>query len=192
MAAQPNLVKTKLDCEQQETKILEGTKGYPLNLMVEESGWLRELQVICDRHQHDFDILHLTGVVDSHNGKVCLLTEDEFGDRFYGSAEDIATAIGTPFPRLILLCAESEYSWQEREIATLAKDLISHGARAILTFGDEVAEVLIDKLYNELARGRTLDNALKLIYRESCRQERVASLSLRGPIQKSLCLSAER
>ena len=123
MAAQPDGLKSKLNHEQQENKILEGTKGYPLNLMVEESGWLRELQLICDRHQQDFgdrhqqdfDILHLTGVVDSHAGKACLLTEDQFGDRCYSSAEDIANAIGRPFPRLILLCADAEYSSEERK-----------------------------------------------------------------------------
>ena len=35
MAAKPSGVEIKLDCEQQETKILEGTKRYPLNLLVE-------------------------------------------------------------------------------------------------------------------------------------------------------------
>jgi hypothetical protein len=40
MAAEPNGGKTKLKCEQQENQILEGTKRYPINLVVEESGWL--------------------------------------------------------------------------------------------------------------------------------------------------------
>jgi hypothetical protein len=33
MAAEPNGVESKLNCEQQESKILEGTKRYPLNLI---------------------------------------------------------------------------------------------------------------------------------------------------------------
>jgi hypothetical protein len=179
MAAQPNGVGTKLDCEQQETKILEGTKRYPLNLLVEESGWLDELQAIC-HPQNDFDVLHLTGMVDSQEGKACMLTEDEFGNYCYSIAEDITTALGSPFPRLILLCAEAKYSSRQNEITTLARDLISQGAEAIVTFGDEGSEVLISRLYQDLARGETLGSAWRQIYREACRQER--------PLQSSFTL----
>ena len=188
MAAQPNGVETKLDCEQQESKILEGTKGYPLNLVVEESGWLRELKVISDRHQNDFDVLHLTGAVNSHEGKACLLTENEFGECCYSSAEDIATAIGRPFPKLILLCVEAKYSWEQSKLATLARDLISQGAETIVTFGDESSEALLSILYLELASAGTLLYVLRQVYLKVCREGREASPALPDLLKSSFTL----
>jgi hypothetical protein len=119
-------------------------------------------------------------MVDSQEGKACMLTEDEFGNCCYSIAEDITTALGSPFPRLILLCAEAKYSSRQNEITTLARDLISQGAEAIVTFGDEGSEVLISRLYQDLARGETLGSAWRQIYREACRQER--------PLQSSFTL----
>ena len=136
MAAAPTEINSKLNYEQQENKILEATKHHPINLVVEESGWLEELEAILYSHQDDFDILHLSGQINFQNGQACLLTENEFGNCCYSNAEDIAHALRDAFPKIIFLCGQTEYSWEEKALSSLAIELIEKGVEAILTILD--------------------------------------------------------
>jgi len=173
MAAAPTEVNTKLNYEQQENKILEATKRHPINLVVEESGWLEELESILYSHQDYFDILHLSGQIIFQNDQACLLTENEFGNCCYSNSEDIAHALRDAFPKLIFLCGQIEYYREEKALSSLAIELIEKGVEVILTIGDELSQTIISALYRELARGETLLNAIQEIYRETRKEAKL-------------------
>ena len=173
MAAAPTEVNTKLNYEQQENKILEATKRHPINLVVEESGWLEELESILYSHQDNFDILHLSGQINFQNDQACLLTENEFGNCCYSNAQDIAHALRDAFPKIIFLCGQTEYYREEKALSSLAIELIEKGVEVILTIGDELSQTIISALYRELARGETLLNAIQEIYRETRKEAKL-------------------
>ena len=170
MAAAPTEINSKLNYEQQENKILEATKHHPINLVVEESGWLEELKAILYFNKNDFDILHLSGQINFQDDQACLLTENEFGNCCYSNAEDIAHALRDAFPKIIFLCGQTEYSWEEKALSSLVIELIEKGVEAVLTVGDELSQTIISALYRELARGETLLTAIQEIYREIRKQ----------------------
>ena len=170
MAAAPREININLNNEQQETKILEITKRHPINLVVEESGWLQELEAILYNDLHNdgskFDVIHLSGQVKFQNDQTCLLTEDEFGNCCYSNAEDIANALRDGLSKLVFLCGQVEYSWEYKALSSLAAELIGRGIETVLTVGNEQAETILATLYRELARGENLLTAIQQVYRE--------------------------
>ena len=99
MAAEPREIEGSVGYEQQEKTILEAIKSRPIDIFVEESGCLEELELTLQDCGTDIDILHLAGVYE----RGYLLTEDEYGNQINSSAEDIFGAISKGFPRLLIL-----------------------------------------------------------------------------------------
>ncbi|MEG3439529.1 GUN4 domain-containing protein [Pannus brasiliensis CCIBt3594] len=168
MAADPIGIEPKLDFEAEERKILEGTKRYPLHLVVEESGDLEELRCSIEYYPDRFDILHLVGRVIFKDGKVCLLTENELGDPVYSSAEDIARAIDS-FPELLIISGKSNYP---SLLDSLVRQLLKLGAKTVLAIENDASIDPLSIVYRELAVGRSIYEAIASVYGESCRNER--------------------
>ncbi|NEP80954.1 MAG: CHAT domain-containing protein, partial [Okeania sp. SIO3B3] len=161
----------ELDFEAEEGSILEATKRTPLYLEVEESGCLTELGYLLESQEENFfDVVHLTGHATFEDKKPCFITETEYGEAEYSSAEDIATELQFQHPKLIFLSGcRSGYSHQEN-IPSMAESLLSQGATAVLGWGDRVldtdATTAAAKLYQGLSSGKRVTEALGESYQE--------------------------
>ena len=81
MATSPLGVQPELNYEEEEGRILEATRTYPLVLTVEETGSLAELgDLVKGYPDGHFDVLHLTGHADHRDGKAYFLAESRAGD----------------------------------------------------------------------------------------------------------------
>ena len=162
---------SELDFEAEEGSILEATKRTPLYLEVEESGCLTELGYLVESQEENFfDVVHLTGHATFEDEKPCFITETEYGEAKYSSAEDIATELQFQHPKLIFLSGcRSGYSHQEN-IPSMAESLLSQGATAVLGWGDRVldtdATTAAAKLYQGLSSGNGVTAALAETYQE--------------------------
>ncbi|WP_287524756.1 ATP-binding protein [Okeania sp. SIO2C2] len=140
-------------------------------LEVEESGCLTELGYLVKSYEKNFfDVIHLTGHATFRNNKPCFITETEYGEAEYSSAEDIATELQFQHPKLIFLCScRSGYS-PEENIPSMAESLLSQGATAVLGWGDRVldtdATTAAAKLYQGLSSGKGVTEALGETYQE--------------------------
>ncbi|MGD1714294.1 CHAT domain-containing protein [Dapis sp. BLCC M172] len=161
----------ELDFEAEEGNILEATKRSPLYLEVEESGCLTELGYLVESQEENFfDVVHLTGHATFRNDKPCFITETEYGEAEYSSAENIATELQFQHPKLIFLSGcRSGYSHQEN-IPSMAEFLLSEGATAVLGWGDRVldtdATTAAAKLYQGLSSGKGVTESLAETYQE--------------------------
>ena len=170
MATSPLGVKPELDYEAEEGQILEATKRTPLDLRVEESGWLEELSYVVGEYESDhFDVFHLTGHVIHQDGKPCFLTEDEYGNCLYSNSKNIADTFKSSLPSLIFLCGcRTGYS-SDGVIPSMAEELLNMGATAVLGWGERVrdteASVASSQFYGQLSQGRTIAQALSSTYR---------------------------
>ncbi len=169
MATSPLGVEPELEYEAEEGQILEATKRTPVDLRVEESGWLEELgHVVGEYESGHFDVFHLTGHATDEDGKPCFLTEDEYGNRVDSHAEDIVDALQYPLPPLIFLCGcRTGYSWSGT-VPSMAEELLNMGATAVLVWGERVrdldATAASSQLYEELSQGKPITQALSSTY----------------------------
>jgi len=104
MAASPEDVLPVLDYEREEAAILKATLNQPIDLVVEESGSVPQLQNLVSSFDKDyFDIFHVTGHGMIEDGTPQLVTEDEQGAAQLSTAEQLAEAFGRRWPRLLFL-----------------------------------------------------------------------------------------
>jgi hypothetical protein len=165
MAAEPREIERSVGYEQQERTILEAIQSRPIDIFVEESGCLEELELTLQDCGTDIDILHLAGVYE----RGYLLTEDEYGNQINSSAEDIFGAISKGFPRLLILCGKYEEWRGDKGLTEMAEALMEKGIEAIITIDDVGAQALLKTLYRKLANGETLGEAIREIHREHTR-----------------------
>jgi hypothetical protein len=162
MAAEPREIERSVGYEQQERTILEAIQRRPIDIFVEESGCLEELELTLQDCGTDIDILHLAGVYE----RGYLLTEDEYGNQINSSAEDIFGAISKGFPRLLILCGKYKEWKGDKGLTEMAAALMEKGIEAIITIDDVGAQALLKTLYRKLANGETLGEAIREIHRE--------------------------
>ncbi|MEG4022010.1 tetratricopeptide repeat protein, partial [Microcoleus sp. S13C4] len=173
MAASPLDVEDVLDFEKEEGLILKATKDarQDLALIVEESGCLTELGYLIDSHDKGyFDVLHLTGhgtINDS--GEPRFYTETETGENYLASGQDIANSLRFRLPKLLFMsgCRTGQRG-KSGLIPSLAEELLSFGAKAVLGWGKKVREedatAAAAALYKSLAAGYELTEALASTY----------------------------
>ncbi|MBD2457701.1 GUN4 domain-containing protein [Nostoc sp. FACHB-87] len=176
MATSPLGVKPELDYEAEEGKILEATKRTPVNLRVEESGCLTELSYVVREYETGyFDVFHLTGHATYQYGKPCFLTEDEYGNRVDSSTDAIAKAMMPCLPVLIFLSGCLTGYSSDGEVPSMAEELLSMGATAVLGWGERVkdtdANVAAGQLYWDLSQGGTLTQAIASAYQKLIEQK---------------------
>jgi len=183
MASSLRGMKPELAFEEEEARILTATRRKPLSLHVEDSGCLQELGYLVEDYERGFfDVIHLTGHATSHHDKPCFVTETEFGEPAYSSAEDIAEALAFNLPRLMFLSGcRAGYSKQKGTLPAIAEQLLKQGKTAVVGWGDRVldtdATTAAATLYEALAAGKTVAEALALTYRFiGCLDSRHASL----------------
>ena len=176
MATSPLGVEPILDYEAEEGQILEATKRTPVDLRVEESGWLEELGYVVGEYESGhFDVFHLTGHASYQYEKPCFLTEDEYGACVYSHAADIVDTLDFPLPSLIFLSGcRTGYS-SDGVVPSMAEELLNMGATAILGWGEKVldtdATTAASQLYGELSQAQTIAQALSYTYKALIQQK---------------------
>lgn len=143
MATSPRGVEPELDFEAEEAQVLSATKRQPLCLTVEESGCLTELgYLLKDYDQEHFDVVHLTGHATFRDEEPVFITETEFGEAQYSSAEDIASELQFQQPKLVFLSGcNTGYSRNEGAVPSMAEALLHQGATAVIGWGQRVRDI---------------------------------------------------
>ncbi|BDM83559.1 tetratricopeptide repeat protein [Acaryochloris marina] len=175
MATSPEQVNPVLQFEEEEATILRITEDLPLHLRVEESGCIEELNKLWRRYPKDtFDVFHLTGHADHQSGSPTtpfFITESLTGERQDTRAEDLLQVFQQRRPRLMFLSGcRTGQAPQEGTIPSLAEALVQNGMPAVMGWGrpvlDTTATQAAAKLYESLAAGDPLAQALSITYRE--------------------------
>ncbi len=175
MATSPSGVEPVLDYEAEEAQILTATQRTPVDLRVEESGCLSELGYVVGEYESGyFDVFHLTGHA-THTDRPCFLTESEYGDRVDSPAEAIVDALQHPLPPLLFLSGCRTGYAADGAIPSMAEALLAMGATAVLGWGERVkdtgATAAASALYQELAIGRTVPQAIASTYQTLIQQQ---------------------
>ncbi|NES21347.1 MAG: CHAT domain-containing protein, partial [Symploca sp. SIO3E6] len=170
MATSPLGLKSVLDYEKEEARILEATARQPLALTVEESGCLTELGYLVEDYGKEyFDILHLTGHAGFEEGEPRFLTETETGEAYLATAEDLARELQFQLPKLIFLSGcRTGQAGQSGAVPSMAQELLEAGAKAVLSWGNSVldtdATTAAATLYQGLAAGKGVTEAVACTY----------------------------
>ncbi|MGB7439936.1 MAG: CHAT domain-containing protein [Coleofasciculaceae cyanobacterium] len=182
-----------LQFEQEEANILQATKKQPLALVVEESGSVEELANLVQSYPPDyFDVFHLTGhgiIYTEKDFKLllpqgkkiadytpCFITEDEIGNLELTTAEDLAKAFKTRFPRVIFLsgCHTGQIT-NQGTVPSLAQALVKAGAGVVLGWArpvyDRTGIIAAQAFYQALATGATVEEAVQKAQQEMIEQE---------------------
>src|ERR1039457_3817740 len=175
MATSPEDVLPELNYEQEETNILEATSKQPIELVVEESGSVSQLQnLVASFGHHHFDVFHITGHGVIEEGTPQFLTEDEQGGERRTTAEQLAEAFGLRWPRLLFLSGCHTAQAPDRgTIPSMAHALVNAGADAVLGWAQPVYDstgiLAATQLYRALATGETTIEAVAAVRREMLR-----------------------
>ncbi len=182
-----------LQFEREEANILAATKDQRLTLIVEESGSVEELKNLVQSYPENyFDIFHLTGhgVIYSEEtfGKFlakgkkikdntpCFITEDDFGNAVFTTAEDLGKAFKNRFPRVIFLsgCHTGQLA-NGGTVPSMAQALVKVGAGLVLGWArpvyDRTGIVAATAIYQALATGETVEEAVIAAHQEMLAQK---------------------
>ena len=175
MATSPEDVLPILDYEREEATILEATRQQPIDLVVEESGSVSQLQnLVASFAQDYFDIFHITGHGQIQNGTPLFVTEDEQGAAQRTTAGQLAESFGHRWPRLLFLSGcHTAQSLNRGAIPSMAHALVTAGADAVLGWArpvyDSTGIFAATHLYRALASGATPLEAVADVRREMLR-----------------------
>jgi tetratricopeptide (TPR) repeat protein len=179
MAASPEQVKPVLEFEQEEARILDATRRQAIELQVEESGSLEGLREQVESFpQGHFDVFHLTGHADlDDDGIPVFVTEDPVGNQRFSKVEDLARVFSDSgrFPRLVFLSGcRTGQSPDQGGLPSFSESLVNAGAPAVLGWalpvGDQAATVAAGFLYDKLAAGVAVDQAVAFARQQLCEQ----------------------
>ena len=192
MATSPEGIKPILDFEREEANILQATKEQPLALIVEESGSVAELTNLVKSYPEDyFDVFHLTGhgVIYTQNysfllpkgstlpdNTPCFITEDEVGNVQLTTVNDLAKAFRGRWPRVTFLsgCHTGQVP-NMGTVPSMAQALVKAGAGIVLGWArpvyDRTGIVAAQALYQALATGATVEEAVKAAQQEMIEKE---------------------
>ncbi len=166
MATSPEGVEPVLHFESEEAMILDATTATGAELVVEESGTLEGLRFVTESYGTDyFDIFHLSGHANVDEGSPVFLVENEVGGRVNARPDQIAQAIGGRWPRLVFVsgCLTGNAP-DQGQLPSMSESLVQAGAPAVLGWalpvGDTAASITAAILYQGLASGRRLDEAV--------------------------------
>lgn len=177
MATSPEDVLPVLAYEQEETNILKATRHQPIDLVVEESGSVSQLQnLVASFGKDHFDVFHITGhgTIDE-DATPRFVTEDEQGGAQLTTAEQLAKAFGHRWPRLLFLsgCRTAEAP-DRGMIPSMAHALVNAGADMVLGWARPVYDATgifaATHLYRALAIGETPLDAVAATRREMLRE----------------------
>lgn len=163
MATSPEGVEPVLGYEAEEAAILAATADTGTELVVEESGTLDGLRFAAESYgAGHFDVLHLSGHADIHDGQPSFLVENELGGLAYATADQLAQALAGQWPRLVFVsgCLTGN-SPDGGTVPSMSESLVRAGAPTVLGWalpvGDTSATEFAAQLYRGLAAGHRLD-----------------------------------
>lgn len=182
-----------LGFEQEEANILQATKNQPLALIVEESGSVAELANLVQSYEENyFDVFHLTGhgIIYTQKGysyllpkgttlpdnTPCFITEDEVGNMQLTTVNDLARAFRGRWPRVTFLsgCHTGQVA-NQGTVPSMAQALVKAGAGIVLGWArpvyDRTGIVAAQALYQALATGATVEEAVKAAQQEMIEKE---------------------
>jgi hypothetical protein len=166
IASSPEGVEPVLSYEAEEAAILSATARTGAELVVEESGTLDGLRLLCrDYGAGYFDVLHLSGHATVNNGQPTFLVENELGGRAEATAAQIAQAMAGHWPRLVFVsgCLTGNAP-DGGTVPSMSESLVRAAAPAVLGWalpvGDVSATEFAAELYRALADGQPLDRAI--------------------------------
>jgi tetratricopeptide (TPR) repeat protein len=182
-----------LQFEQEEANILKATQEQPLALIVEESGSVAELGNLVQSYPADyFDVFHLTGhgviyTARQFGGYLplgrkiedytpCFITEDEVGGVQFTTVDDLAKAFRVRFPRVVFLsgCHTGQLA-NNGTVPSMAQALVKAGVGVVLGWArpvfDRTGIIAAQALYQALATGATVEDAVKMAQQEMITQE---------------------
>ena len=176
MATSPEQVEPVLDFEQEEARILDATRKQPIELQVEESGSLEGLREQVESFpQGYFDVFHLTGHADIHDDAPVFIMEDPLGGAHHAKLEELARVFSDSgrFPRLIFLSGcRTGQSPDQGGLPSFSEALVAAGAPAVLGWalpvGDQDASAAAGYLYDKLAAGVPIDQAVSFARQQLC------------------------
>ncbi|MDZ8223851.1 tetratricopeptide repeat protein [Nostoc sp. ChiVER01] len=182
-----------LGFEREEANILQATKDQPLALVVEESGSVAELANLVKSYPEDyFDVFHLTGhgiiytqqsysYLLSTGTKLadntpCFITEDEVGNMQLTTVNDLAKAFRGRWPRVTFLSGcHTGQVLNKGTVPSMAQALVKAGAGIVLGWArpvyDNTGIVAAQALYQALATGATVEEAVKAAQKEMIEKE---------------------
>ncbi|BAT53298.1 TPR repeat-containing protein [Nostoc sp. NIES-3756] len=182
-----------LEFEQEEVNILQATKEQPLALIVEESGSVIELGNLVQSYAEDyFDVFHLTGhgviYTEDEFGRYlpqgrrikdytpCFITEDDEGKVQFSTVDDLARAFRGRFPRVVFLSGCHTGQTPNRgTVPSMAQALVKAGAGVVLGWArpvfDKTGIIAAQALYQALATGATVEDAVRVTQQEMIAQE---------------------
>jgi tetratricopeptide (TPR) repeat protein len=176
MATSPEDVQPILDYEREEATILKATEKQPIDLVVEESGSVAQLQnLVASFGQGYFDVFHISGHGTIEDDTPLFLTEDDHGGEEYTTAEQLAEAFGHRWPRLLFLsgCHTAEAP-SRGMIPSMAHSLVNAGAGAVLGWARPVYDTTgifaAERLYHQLSTGESIVDAVAATRREMLRE----------------------
>ncbi|UCG59267.1 MAG: tetratricopeptide repeat protein [Phycisphaerales bacterium] len=150
----------KLAFEAEETAILSATGTIEMDLIVEESGTLEQLEDTL-AFEGNVDVIHLSchGTAEP---EPTLALEDELGSSKSTGVEDLSRRLSVHRPQLLFVSV-CETAGPDRLLNSLSSSLIQHGIPAVLGWAgpvrDGAATLFAKGLYNRLSRGETLRQA---------------------------------
>ncbi|HMZ18959.1 MAG TPA: CHAT domain-containing protein, partial [Blastocatellia bacterium] len=166
MACSAEDVQPLLEFEGEESLILDAARQHQIEMFVEESGSLGGLQYQTTAFgEGHFDVFHLSGHADVRDNEPIFLMENDQGFRQEVTATEIADAFKGNWPRLVFLsgCKTSQAT-EQGQLPSLCEALVRAGAPAVLGWalpvGDVAASRAAAELYEHLASGKTLDEAV--------------------------------
>ena len=175
MATSPDGVKPVLEFEREEARLLDIAAELPLDLRVEESGCVQELEKLWRRFPAgSFDVFHLTGHASIQAREPYhpyFTTESLTGTAVETTAVELVQSFQGRLPRLVFLsgCRTGE-AGKEGGVSSMAETLVRRGVAAVLGWGRPVLDTNATDaaayLYQQLAAGFSVAEALGYTYRK--------------------------
>lgn len=165
-----------LNYEGEEAAILEATRQQPIDLVVEESGSVSQLEnLVASFGKQYFDVFHITGHGLIQDGTPQFVTEDEQGGEQLTTAKQLAEAFGRRWPRLLFLSGcHTAQAPDGGVIPSMAHALVNAAADAVLGWArpvyDSTGIFPATHLYRALATGQTPLEAIAATRREMLRE----------------------
>lgn len=165
-----------LNYEGEEAAILEATRQQPIDLVVEESGSVSQLEnLVASFGKQYFDVFHITGHGLIQDGTPQFVTEDEQGGEQLTTAKQLAEAFGRRWPRLLFLSGcHTAQAPDGGVIPSMAHALVNAAADAVLGWArpvyDSTGIFAATHLYRALATGQTPLEAIAATRREMLRE----------------------
>jgi tetratricopeptide (TPR) repeat protein len=166
MACAPDDVFPVIDFEREEDLVLAATRSQPIDLRVEDSGSVTEMEnVVTSFEPGYFDVFHLSGHAGIEiGGRSVFIMEDDCGRSHRAIARDIGRAFSGRWPRLVFLSGCATGQTVSTGLPSMSEALVSDGASAVLGWAlavrDATASSAAAELYRRLAIGSPIDEGV--------------------------------